>query len=287
MKDFFQSVWSGMTPGIQSAVIGATATIVTATLGALLVVWQIARQAKNARRQTRETEALKLKLKLYEEIASYAGAASNAEGALKVFVLSAIGELKLFHDAQRDGKQWSVPTSRVTTLLSHNAAFNEASGKLFTAVERWEIIDRRLEVFRLGFAADLHEVRDAFFAFHQAALPAFPMERDKATGELFPWSPPSGPKLAELERLGDNLMNCLGDYGGHVYDFQIETQNLLLGELFRPPLPPRVPLDPKVVVIRLDRFERLRDYFLQETTWGKQNQAVNKRVAAMHKGASG
>jgi hypothetical protein len=171
-------------------------------------------------------------------------------------------------------------------LLSLNAVFGEASGKLLSAVERWEIIDRRLEIFRLGFSADLHEVRDAFFAYYSAVLPMFPMERDKASGELFPWSPPSEQRLTEVEQLGDKLMDCLGDYGGHVYDFQIEMQNLLLGELFKPPLSPRVPLDPKVVVIRLDHFERLQVYFQQETRLGKENQALNERITAMHKGAS-
>ena len=67
-----------MSNKVLAAMIGAIATVVAGVIGALVVVWQIGRQARDAIRQTRHNETLKLKLKVYEEIIATCRSASDA-----------------------------------------------------------------------------------------------------------------------------------------------------------------------------------------------------------------
>jgi Na+-driven multidrug efflux pump len=61
MWDQFLVFWHALTP--------AVATIIAATIGASAVAFQIGRQARNAIKLNRHTEALKLKLEVYKDIA--------------------------------------------------------------------------------------------------------------------------------------------------------------------------------------------------------------------------
>lgn len=68
MFDGIITWWAALNTGVQAALIGAGATIASATIGVLVVARQIRTQAANAIRQNKHNEALQLKMKVYEEI---------------------------------------------------------------------------------------------------------------------------------------------------------------------------------------------------------------------------
>ncbi|MEI9965569.1 MAG: hypothetical protein WDM92_13775 [Caulobacteraceae bacterium] len=57
-------------------------------------------------------------------------------------------------------------------------------------------------------------------------------------------------------------------------------QNILIGDLFHNRLSPRVPLDGELVVVQLDRYQDLKNYFERESAWGRSNAAIVAQVKA-------
>jgi len=47
--------------------------------------------------------------------------------------------------------------------------------------------------------------------------------------------------------ISNPLLGALNKHGSYVYDFQMEMQNHLLGELFDNKIPPRKPIDPNLL----------------------------------------
>ena len=103
MWDALKAFWDGLAPGTQATVIDAVVTVVTATVGVLVVFWQIGRQARNAIQQNRHNEALKLKLQVYEEIASICRSASQAAISLSSYVQNFGINASLTRQFSRDG----------------------------------------------------------------------------------------------------------------------------------------------------------------------------------------
>ncbi len=66
--------------------------------------------------------------------------------------------------------------------------------------------------------------------------------------------------------------------GCYIHDFQVEMQNLLLGELFKQKLPPREPIDPNLVVVQFERYKELAEYFERETAWGRGKARIEGEV---------
>jgi hypothetical protein len=56
MGDWLGTFWNGLSSEVQAAMVGAAVTVLTATGGALLVVWQMGRQARDTLTANRETE---------------------------------------------------------------------------------------------------------------------------------------------------------------------------------------------------------------------------------------
>jgi hypothetical protein len=55
-------------------------------------------------------------------------------------------------------------------------------------------------------------------------------------------------------------------------------QNSLLKDLFPNHVPPRVPLDPKNVVVELEKHVLLASYFEKDTPWGRHKAEIEEEV---------
>ena len=69
--------WDSLNPQIQSAMIIGGVTFLAAFVGFVAVIVQIGRQARAAIRQNRDNEAMKLKLRVYEQIRQACEAVMN------------------------------------------------------------------------------------------------------------------------------------------------------------------------------------------------------------------
>jgi Na+-driven multidrug efflux pump len=93
-----------------NAFLAPIATIISATIGALVVVIQIGRQARNAIKQNRENEATKLKLEVYKGIIGISRAASDAVGDLSSFVTQLHLHLLMARQTQAELGGFAVPS---------------------------------------------------------------------------------------------------------------------------------------------------------------------------------
>jgi hypothetical protein len=81
-----------------------------------------------------------------------------------------------------------------------------------------------------------------------------------------------------LHNLEDATLEATMRLGNYIVDFQTETQNLLLGELFENKVPPRKPIDPSMFALELDRSAELIEHFEKNTDWGRRKAQSDKEV---------
>jgi len=282
MWDSVKALWDGLPIQLQTAVASVVATIVTGSFGAVFVIWQIGRQARNAIRQGQHNETLKLKLKIYEDIIAICRDASAAESDLSTYIRLFESAVSACRQQKRGSLPWSIPDARVPALIKKNHEASMKAIEIIMQTERWEIIDPRIGIFRTAINVANYDILNAFQRYFNAALRMMPHEMPSGPtpGSLFPWQPPSDQDTAELETLGREFLESLSTLGSYIYDFQVEMQNLLLGELFKRQLPPRQPIDPRFVVVRLDRCNELAAYFENETAWGHNKTRIENDVRA-------
>jgi hypothetical protein len=268
-------IWSGLDAAaralIVSELIGASATIGAAIIGVLVVFWQIGRQARFAISQQQHTERLKLKLDVYRELLRLCEAARHSIIQAHNFTGSFTQQLESYEAVATQGVVGIVPKSRATDFIEVWKKASDAVLDLIAWTEKWEIIDPRIEVFRTAFNATLHDNREEFAAYVDIASITMPRDQVGPTGQLtlFPWQPPTGDDREKLFSATARLRESLFDLGSYVEDLQKDMQNLLVGELFGRRLRPRLPLDPEVVVVTLDRFDFLMKHFDENTAWGQ------------------
>jgi hypothetical protein len=275
-----KAFWDAIPREDQAAVIGAIATIAVGFLGAIGLIWQIGRQARSAIEQNKNNESLKLKLKIYEEIIVTCRDASNAVVSMSSYVRLFHTNVILFQQIAQQGLQAVIPDARVPRLIEKKTAVDTAVIEIISLTERWQIIDPRIQIFRVATGAAKYDIDAAWQPYFNVALARMPHEipGHAQQGTLFPWQPPSEQDSQQLEKIGSDLIDALMILQGYIYDLQIEMQNLLLGELFDRRLPPREPVDPRIAIIRLDQHKKLDEYFNRDTAWGRENARIQAGV---------
>ncbi|NEJ69174.1 hypothetical protein GR197_01265 [Rhizobium phaseoli] len=286
MSNFLSQLWHRVPWASLTPFIGAIATVIAATLGALVVIWQNAKQAKRATAQVRHTEALKLRMQIYKEIVDLCHNAVDAEVSYSSYARGFVTDLKLYREMSQAGLNWRIPKARAPALFEEQGRFSQAAIALISLTERWGVIHPGLEMYRTAFNVALHDEGIAFTPYRSLAIRLMPAENPNSPqqGSLFPWTLPDAATIQGLEVATDALINAIDSFGGFIYDFQIDMQNLLVGELFEHRIAPREPLDPKVVVARLDDWKKMKGYFENSTAWGKMKNDTEARVRTSNEG---
>ncbi|MEK7265022.1 MAG: hypothetical protein AAB227_02885 [Pseudomonadota bacterium] len=273
------SIWTTLDPELQSTLITQFVTIVLAVTGGFWILWRIRKDAEHARTMSRETEALKLKLRVYEDIASRCEAALHMHIEFAGYIQGIITQLSAYCSSDKKYEDFSRVTSRTQQLIDLRRKQGEAVSSLFGTIERWQIIDPRLDLFIMAFTASGEEIGAAFETFFFATYDKMPTETSigGAGNLLLPSVPISIEGLekiaAEAKRLDEKLTVQLG----YITDLQIEMQNKLLGELFSGnSIPARSPTDKNVIVLTLDHHNRIKDRIFMETEGGKRLKQIKE-----------
>jgi len=253
--------------GLRTALIGAAATLLSASLGFGGIIWQIGRQGRDAIRQQRESERLKLNLKIYESAIALIQDGILAEVSLASVLQGFPPEMNTIGILQAGGIGWNPPAMRYQHYADAKARLSAATISIIQWVEQWETVDPRFKVFQTAVNVASHEIQDATENWFKEALPCMPVER--VPGELFPWSLPDAQKRARLEQLREEVNVATGRLGCWLHDFRVELQAALLGELFSGKVERREPIDPRFFAVRLDRADELTRHFETETTWAR------------------
>jgi len=247
-----------MTPIWEAATSGGF-TIVAAAVGAAVVMHQIRKQGEQGRQQTAEAERLRLNLKIYDEVT----AAVRSISASSIKLSTAIHRIKM----QLDNAQIAGPPK--DRFLEFGELVSEANLALaegIEVVERWFILDRRLDVFQEAFNVAGEDLRHAYYQrLARQLLLTLPMDLPNGTH----WIPPTPEDRATLDEGLNALWRASEQGASYATDFQNAMQGLLLAELGRGQAPVRKPLDPALIAVTLENRDEVMGRFDRETRFAQ------------------
>lgn len=146
----------------------AIAVLVAGLIAAGAAVHQIARQAR-----------LRLKLEIYREILGVRTEHADAirEISTKLHILKS--QVGIWAEPHRFGGICPSPNVSATELnmLVHNVLMKAADISILT--EQWQIIDSRLDLFRLAMGSAAHDLRAEWVPFFQSAMTVLPPDAGK------------------------------------------------------------------------------------------------------------
>lgn len=281
------ALWIAFDMQIRTALIGAAATLLAASIAALVVAWQVRAQARNAIAQSEKNEATKLKLQIYERILMICAQASDANLNLKSFVRLFSMSLRRLQIAKENGWPIRLPDERYAEFARLRSEAQMKAIAVTTSVESWTIVDPRMVIFQTANSAALDDLRNTTDGYFRAAMKLFPAPMPDDPMKLFPWDVPSEADIVVLEEAAEAVTDAADTLMCYIHDFRVEMQKNLVGSLFpKGHVPTRMPLDPKHIVISLDNHKKLTRYFENKTAWGANNKRVRDDVAAQVAAAS-
>jgi hypothetical protein len=251
--------WNHFDIATRGALIGAIATAAASFLALLGVGWQIARQAKIAIEQNRDSERLKLKLSIYETITLKSQEALNSSNSFQGYMNVFNAQARVAHGAIAGGEDYLVPAADVMVLIQKKVAATQKMTELRQLISRWMIVDPRLDLFALGLEVASNDLDWAYEKYQKLAFLIMPAPHNAgASAEFVKWQPPSDEAIRLLDVVSKEMQDAWLTQLAFVQDFQLEMQNLLLKDLFNRRLPPRTPDDPKAIVLRMDFYDELK-----------------------------
>ena len=213
-----------------------------------------------------------LKVELYKEFLRAVADQSDAEAELstKLRVLNSL--IGVWLSPEQFGGFRPTPNTNWAELNDLASKCQGQGANLMILIEKWQIVEPRLDLFRLAFGVALHEIRATWQAVSVLAGAALP---PVGSGPL-PQVPNEA--LQGLRAANEALINAASKLSAWVVDFQLEVQAELLSDLFSNSLTHREPIDPEFFVVRLDQYDALQDYFENRTAWGLEMKAINERT---------
>ena len=261
--------WPVIEGPIKPAIISGVFTIAAAMGGALVVFWQLRKQAENTAKSNLQSEKLKLTRDIYEDLLDACHDVHEAVASLDTYIQDFyiyVSKQKQIAEVAHEAP--TRPSQRYQEVENLVTDLNRKILRITRLARRWEISDPRLRVFKFAMNAATYEVNQALKEYQRGTMPLLPF--DEVILEKMGWGPPDDAGLRQLAEVTDILRFSL-DYARYwVTDLQTEAQNLLMGEIFGTKMKPR-PNAPGHTprVITLEKCDELVAYILAETSFGK------------------
>jgi hypothetical protein len=252
--------WPLIDAPLKPAIISGAFTILAAMGGALVVFWQLRKQAENTIKANRHNEMMKLKKEVYVEIISTCMTAMAANRALHEFIVRFRSELWTHKYLEGRDVRFPLPSARSLKWFDLRATADEKTRAILPLIDRWKIIDPRIDVVSLAIEVSLYDATRAQDAMAPEAIIHMPSDPLPEAD----WTVPNNETFNAIQKVLNNVEDALDVVANYISDFQREMQNALLGELFDRMLPPRIPKSGQVV--ELEKHIALTEYFTTRTT---------------------
>lgn len=228
--------WGALPPLGQGAVVTGVFTLVAAIGGALIVMYQLSRQAAIAREGHEHSGALKLKKAIYDDVRKQCDTASAAANDVEQFAGSFRNDVKRAQGQSSVGKL----TNGIATIVSHPhhkiEDFAAKTSHLFNAVSdlvrtarSWTITEPRMAHYHGVFLDALSEGKLAVIDFHAASVTHY-TDRSVVPSH---WRPPDGMQMTQLEAATERLEDFIDRLIENISAFQSEMQTALLRDVFK------------------------------------------------------
>jgi len=268
---------AGLDPAVKAAIVTSLTTAIAGVIGFVILIWRLRREAQRAIDEIKSTEAMKLKLKIYErEVIKTVDLITDAGTALSGFARRFTSDLTIHKRGTEAGLPTIPPVARAPVLMELKASFDRAAIEIVAFTERWSVIDPRFEVFRIAINAALYDVNAEYAPYFDLVIRGMPMDLPAGLR----WAPPTNEVLGAINATSDALLGRLVTMIAYTSDFLSEMQNTLVGPLFGNTSSRRQPIDPQHVVISLDNEAWLTRHFLENTAWGRTSGETEARIRA-------
>lgn len=233
--------------------------ILTIVSGFIVVVFQLGRQHKNAINLEELNAKKKLHLEIYQKISEQINKAQAAE-KISIYGLTLPDKIS---DYVARSRQETLP-ERIEEIIRKFGAYSDEITKLIILIEEYEIALNKFGIFRIVFSCQMEKVSDDYFKFTNPLHQYLPIDLpDHMNMTPIPLVRPSAEMIKELKDSGKKFHETVMDMSCYIYDFRVEAQNHLLGELFKRKLEPRRPTDKKYIAVTTDLndVQKIMDHF--------------------------
>ena len=241
-----------------------------------IVLIQLGRQHKSSLELQRDNAKEELKLRVYESLGIKAQAFSDAEMEAGLYARSIWQDLDSQVWSADVGLKRSIIKLRVDELSKLHFTASAALTNLIYSMEYWEIAFPASKLFRVAFFSANHDVDEAFHPLHDDAIRLLPA--DLGDDRVHVPALPTAERLVELKSKVDAYLEARATLRAYTHDLTVESQNLLLSNLFKNQVEIRTPFDPSYKVITASNTEALICHFLTETDSGRAWQASIDRA---------
>jgi hypothetical protein len=262
--------------------IGDLITLLGIVVGVIIVIYQLGRQHKSELKLQRENYREHLRLNIYQQFSKLLDAAIHKNIDSHLYASMIPMHVHTYCDVIKKGFSHSPLEDRAAELSKLHHESLKAATELIFMVERHQIVDPRLDIFRTAIGVAHHDMMETFRPLFSFLLEILPGEISRPDGShtLINVITPSDYQVNELERLVNAYKTASFDMECYFYDLNVELQNTLLCNLFPNKVPRRKPLDPRFKVISTEpnEMKRLQKYFEEETDWGKMKKKTEQDV---------
>jgi hypothetical protein len=278
--------WPVVDPALKPPIITGAFTILAAMGGALVVLWQLRRQAANTIDANRKNEAIKLKKEVYEELVEVCRDGTDAGSKLYHYVQRFALDVGLLRHVYTDKEKLPpelVPKQRYKVMRDIENDLAVKVARLIRAVQRWEIVNPKLDLFKYALNNGVFDIQAATKQYHLQTMAILPFADVGPLNMTF--NLPDEEGMAILFEQTDNVCRAVARVQQWIADMQVELQNELLGELFSNKVTTRNDPDPTdeelapFKVLRLDRRDELVSYFENDTEWGRRISAMRGEMS--------
>jgi len=228
--------------------------IIAVVVGIIIAIIQIRKSHTNSLSLQKENLKNEHYSKLHNEIENVIESLSESECDLSSSLGSVSLSFVLLNISHQAGIQNpSTNTDSFRAISSKKAKLNKAHIQLLSIIEKYEIVEPKIRIFKLAFNIAMEDVDSVYLPLQKELVKILP--NHDAKGVPIPYRPPSNQKEQEIKLLIDNCVDKLMIVGNYTYDLRVEIQNLLLSGLFERKLESRKPLDPNLIVISTEANE--------------------------------
>lgn len=256
---------------------GDVIQIAAIIVGLIALSFQIYWQHRSSLKLQRENNKQETQISLYSDIAQEINKANENVINAHTKVQSAIASLKLYlYATEKWNRDFNISNRAADINDAHYAAL-QSINKVSRKVEQYLIVNPNLSIFVTAFNSVQHDITESYNKISQKLMESLPIEvsedENQAQAKLLRLTI-KRENVEYIEEKANVYMNNLFTALSYLYDLTIETQNLLLGEVFGNEVPIRKPLDPKLKVITTKAKDAkiLEKYFNEQTVWGKDAQ---------------
>lgn len=223
-------VWITGGKEVHAAIVSGCFTVFAFMGAAYVAIWQLREQRKNTEASNRQSEALKLKKEIYEEVWRKTDQAMAALKALYTH-LSDIEEVAIWH-LERE-VQMLGGTLKRQEFEKRTKAANESCLELNRLAETWGVADGRLRLFTVAFMK-LHEISTEIERDYRGDT-VKPIEAEDYVGASMSPYPPGTPDdeaLQDFVEMIERWLDAIDIWESFIDDYQRVMQQVLLSELF-------------------------------------------------------